>query len=70
MVVAVETAEGFRHGKPVTLFDPQLIDPRGGSYNFDAAPDGERFLILAPVEDDAARTATVTLVQGWRALME
>ena len=33
------------------------------------APDGERFLLLTPVEDEQATQATVTLLQAWRALL-
>jgi hypothetical protein len=70
MAVAVETDGGFRHDTPVVLFAVETSETRDGYYNFDATPDGKRFLLMLPVDDAAGQHGTVTLVQNWRALLE
>ena len=60
---------GFRHDTPVLLFDTDVNIAADG-FSYDAAPDGKRFLFMAPVEDTEAEGASVHLVQGWRALLE
>ena len=70
MSVTVETEGGFRHDTPSHLFDLDLTVTGLGAYNFDAASDGRRFLLMEPVDDDDGEDASVTLVQGWRALLE
>jgi Tol biopolymer transport system component len=70
MSVAVETEKGFRHDTPVKLFKLPEILEIGSVQTYDVAADGRRFLLLAPREDDAAGKASVTLLQGWRGLVE
>ena len=69
MSVAVETEGGFRHDTPVRLFEVEFASDYDRGYSLDAVSDGSRFLILEPVEDDTPEDATVTLVQGWRSLL-
>jgi hypothetical protein len=70
MAVSVEAEGTFRHATPVTLFKRPEILMRPGEQTYDVAPDGQRFLLLVTQEDDTAGTASVTLLQGWRALLE
>jgi hypothetical protein len=37
---------------------------------YDVAPDGQKFLFLVPWEDDVVAPASVTLLLGWRGLVE
>ena len=70
MAVSVEAEGTFRHATPVTLFKRPEILMRSGEQTYDVALDGQRFLLLVPQGDDPAGTASVTLLQGWRALLE
>ncbi len=70
MSVTVENDGGFRFATPVTLFKrPEMFTMDAGQI-YDVAPDGRRFLFLTPLEDDGVVAATVTLLQGWRALLQ
>ena len=63
MAVPIEVDPVFSAGIPETLFE--------GKYgrHYDRAPDGERFLMLKPVEDadgEAAPSSTeIVIVQNW-----
>ena len=48
---------------------PEILEI-GSVQTYDVTPDGRRFLLLSPREDDAAGKASVTLLQGWRGLVE
>ncbi len=69
MAVGVETETAFRHEAPLELFPVKSGVTQVGYYHYDAAPDGRRFLILDPVPKAPGEVETVTLVQGWRALL-
>ena len=57
-------AYGRTGGDPEHLFDGAHVrDPLGNLPAYDAAPDGERFLMLAP----AGRADVVHVLAGWRA---
>ena len=70
MEVSVETGGTFRHGTPVKLFDAPRILRFGVAPTWDVSSDGERFVFLAPGDNEAVETGTVTLVQGWPALID
>jgi hypothetical protein len=70
MAVSVETDETFRHGTPVKLFDTPRILRFGVASTWDVSSDGERFVFLAPEDDQDLEPGTVTLVQGWPALLD
>ena len=55
--------------RPVHLFDVNAADPPNGQ-TYGTAPDGQRFLFLIATEDVTGKEASVTLVQGWRGLVE
>jgi Tol biopolymer transport system component len=70
MSVGVETAGGFRHDTPRALFEVSNVHEASWVYRpFDAMPDGRRFLLLTSAEDESAE-GSLTLVQGWRALLD
>ena len=64
MAVDVTTEPVFSAGKPKMLFDgPYLMT--GAQYpNYDVAPDGQRFLMLKPVEE-AQAAAQINVVLNW-----
>jgi Tol biopolymer transport system component len=70
MAVSVETDGTFRHGTPVKLFDAPGVLRFGVASTWDVSSDGERFVFLAPGDDRVVEPGTVTLVQGWRALLD
>ena len=71
MSVTVETSEVFRHDTPVPVFELPRIPRADWVYQgFDVAPDSRRFLFLVWRKDESAEEATVTLLQGWRGLLE
>jgi Tol biopolymer transport system component len=70
MAVPVDSTEGFRSGPPVRLFAFDRFVTAEGYYAYDVAPDGSRFIVLEAVADPASQDATVTLLQGWRALLD
>jgi serine/threonine protein kinase/Tol biopolymer transport system component len=70
MAVTVETQGRFRHGTPVGLLDFDVAWIADDTYSYDVASDGQSFLILEPVEDPERGDPAVTLVQGWRTLLD
>ena len=71
MAVPVEIGDAFRHDTPIELFEfPKLFRSIGSDLNYDVAPDGQRFLLMAPIEDDLTQEASVHLVQGWSELLD
>ena len=47
MVTSVEAGEVFTVGEPVELFRGSFVTDPFGNANYDVAPDGERFLMVA-----------------------
>ena len=70
MAVPVETEGSFRHQGPVRLFTTEVYELPSGLHSYGVAPDGERFLFLDRLQEDGAETGTVTLLQGWRGLVD
>jgi hypothetical protein len=67
MVVDVKTAPEFEHGTPRELFPTHIA---GGGvlaniFRYDVAPDGNRFLVLNQVGDQATDSTAITLVLNW-----
>jgi serine/threonine-protein kinase len=62
--VPIQTNPSFVFGNPEVLFEgPYVIGGMGGR-NYDVAPDGERFLMIKPVENDS-ETSDFIIVQNW-----
>ncbi len=72
MAVSVRSEGGFQHDTPVALFElpPALLRASWSERVYDVAPDGRRFLFLVPQEEAAEEEGAVTLLQGWRGLLE
>jgi len=64
MRVAVETGATFDAGTPAPLF-PVVISQLNIRNRFAVAPDGQRFLVLTPVGEQAS--APTTIVLNWQA---
>ena len=55
----------FSAGKPRTLFDGPYL-PTGASFPFyDVSPDGQRFLMLKPVESQTSAPTQINVVLNW-----
>ena len=60
---ASHAAETFRQIRATVLFEGDYFTTGGpGIVNYDVSPDGQRFLMLKPVDVD--RTPHLTVVQG------
>lgn len=55
-----ETAMGFQTGAAKRLFQ---FHGAGGFWSYDVAPDGDRFLVTVPLQEDLA--SPVTLITDW-----
>jgi hypothetical protein len=58
MAVPVTLQPGFSAGKPVALFEGQWLPTAGTSPNYSISRDGQRFLMLKPVDEDQGDTRT------------
>jgi Tol biopolymer transport system component len=64
MAVDIDTESGFAPGAPRLLFEGPYL-PTAASFPFyDVTPDGERFLMLKPVETEASPTH-INVVLNW-----
>ncbi len=55
----------FTAGTPQTLFEGRYV-PTGFSYpNYDVSPDGQRFLMLAPVASQTGGATQINVVLNW-----
>ena len=68
MAVPVETGANFAAGAPVTLFDVGGYGRRINRYVYDVSADGQKVLVLRPLED--ASTRPLTVVQHWTELLK
>jgi len=66
MAVDVSTGPNFSAGKPRMLFEgPHASSSSLLSPFYDVSPDGRRFLMLKPVEQDQAALTQINLVLNW-----
>jgi len=67
MAVEIGTQPNFTAGKPWQLFERSYLpNPLGlARANYDVSPDGQRFLMLKPVEQEQVAPAQIVLVQNW-----
>jgi len=63
MAVSIETDSSFTAGNPEIVFEGEYAEVQGGRA-YDVSPDGERFLMLKPV-DDVAAMRRVIIVENW-----
>ena len=68
MAVPVQTGATFSAGTPVPLFDVGSLGRRLRCYVYDVSADGQKFLLIRPLEDASMRPLTV--VQNWTELLK
>jgi hypothetical protein len=68
MSVALNPGPGFHPGVPTALFQTRIFEPYSAdqvgyiwNWNYDVAPEGQRFLISTPESGRPAPTTTVVL---------
>ena len=65
MSVEVKTQPVFQSGTPHSLFQTDIVDTgiRTGPISWDIAPDGNRFLIIAP---NSSERSSLTVALNWQ----
>ena len=65
MAVDIATQPSFSVGKPRMLFEGQYQPTPVTFPNYDVSPDGQRFLMLKPSEQDQAAQTQINVVLNW-----
>jgi serine/threonine protein kinase/Tol biopolymer transport system component len=65
MAVDIATQPGFTASTPRMLFEGRYEANQVPLYNFDISPDGQRFLMVKPVEQDQAAPTQINVVLNW-----
>jgi len=65
MAVEITTQPSFIMGKPRMLFEGRYRPTPATSPNYDVSPDGQRFLMLKPVEQEQAAPTQINVVLNW-----
>jgi serine/threonine protein kinase len=65
MAVAVKGENTFESGAPAALFETPGFDLHNAQFPYAATADGQRFLVIRPVENASAKSLTVVL--NWAA---
>jgi Tol biopolymer transport system component len=65
MAVEIATQPSFTAGKPRVLFERPYLPTPVTFPNYDVSPDGQRFLMLKPTEQEAAAPTQINLVLNW-----
>jgi serine/threonine-protein kinase len=65
MAVSIDTESGFSAGSPRMLFEGSYLPTTASFSYYDVSPDGERFLMLKPVETEATAPAQIHVVLNW-----
>jgi eukaryotic-like serine/threonine-protein kinase len=65
MAVEITTHPGFAVGKPRMLFEGHYEPAPVPIANYDVSPDGQRFLMLKPVEEVEAPATQINVVLNW-----
>jgi len=66
MAVDITTQPSFSASKPKMLFEKRYVSPGGGTFpNYDVSPDGQRFLMLKPVQQEQAESTQINIVLNW-----
>jgi eukaryotic-like serine/threonine-protein kinase len=68
MAVPILTAGELEVGNPVVLFETRVVIPESSFRHYAVTRDGQRFLILAPVGEEAP--ASTAVVVNWSAAIE
>jgi Tol biopolymer transport system component len=65
MAVEIATHPGFAAGKPRVLFEGPYLPTPLTAANYDVSPDGQRFLMLKPVEQAQTAATQINVVLNW-----
>ena len=65
MAVDIATQPSFAAGKPRVLFEGRYVPTPATSPNYDVSPDGQRFLMLKPNEQEASAPTQINVVLNW-----
>jgi Tol biopolymer transport system component len=65
MAVDIATQPGFTAGKPRMLFEGQYQPTPTTRPNYDVSRDGQRFLMLKPIEQAQAAPTQINVVLNW-----
>ncbi len=65
MAVDIATQPAFAAGKPRVLFEGRYELSPATSPNYDVSPDGQRFLMLRPSEQEASAPTQINVVLNW-----
>ena len=65
MAVDIATQPSFTAGKPRVLFEGRYVPTPATSPNYDVSPDGQRFLMLKPSEQEASAPTQINVVLNW-----
>jgi Tol biopolymer transport system component len=65
MAVDIVTQPSFSMGKPQMLFAERYLPTPGSLPNYDVSPDGQRFLMVKPVEQAQAAPTQINVVLNW-----
>jgi Tol biopolymer transport system component len=65
MAVDIATQPGFAASKPRLLFEGQYVPTPATLPNYDVTPDGQRFLMVKPIEAVEAAPTQINVVLNW-----
>jgi hypothetical protein len=65
LAVDIATQPSFNAGKPRTLFEGRYERTPATGPNYDISPDGQRFLMLKPSEQEVAAPTQINVVLNW-----
>jgi hypothetical protein len=65
MAVDITTQPGFSAGKPKMLFEGLYEVSAGTTPSYDVSPDGQRFLMLKPIEQTQLAPNQINVVLNW-----
>lgn len=65
VAVEVTTRPGFSMGKPHVLFEGPYLSTPATNPNYDVSRDGQRFLMLKPVEQAQEAPTQINVVLNW-----
>jgi len=65
MAVEITTEPSFSAGNPKMLFQGGYVRTNASFPEYDVSPDGQRFLMLKPVEQAQAAPTQIDVVLNW-----
>jgi hypothetical protein len=65
MAVDITTQSSFSAGNPRVLFQGEYVLASAPVTNYDVSPDGQRFLMVKPVESAETAPTQINVVLNW-----